>query len=338
MDFPFSLTMTEMTESAGRIIPVSADVVYDLVIAGGGPAAMTAAVYAMRKGMKTALVTPSFGGQLAETAAVENYLGYRFIEGTALSTKFLDQVRQFELAVAEGSPVVSMRAGTPHRFVCANGMILSGLCALIATGKSYRRLGVPGEKEFTGRGVSYCTICDAPLFAGRGVLVAGGGNSAASAALDLAKGSSKVTVVFRRERMTADEYLLRLMREHSNIELRPGTVIEAITGNSSVSSVRLKSVSGETSSLPVSGVFIEVGLIPNSSFAEGVVARNDAGEIIADARCATNVPGIFAAGDVTDVPFKQIIIAAGEGAKAALSAYDYIRAMSKEEADAADKR
>lgn len=338
MDFPFSLNFPDMNETADRVTPASADVVYDLVIAGGGPAAMTAAVYAMRKGMKAALVTPSFGGQLAETASVENYLGYRFIEGNSLSAKFLDQVRQFELAVAEGSPVVSMRAGSPHRLVCANGMILSGLCVLVATGKSYRRLGVPGEKEFTGRGVSYCTICDAPLFAGREVAVVGGGNSAASAALDLVKASSKVTVVFRRERMTADEYLLSLMREHSSIVLRPESVVEEIEGRGSVSSVRLRSVHGGVEVIPVSGVFIEAGLIPNSSFAEGVVARNDEGEIIVDACCATNVPGIFAAGDVTDVPFKQVIIAAGEGAKAALSAYEHIRTMRKEDSDAADQR
>ncbi len=311
--------------SEKNFLPLDASVLYDVLILGGGPAGCTAAVYCMRKGVKTGIIVMKPGGQVSETYGIENYMGYRHIEGADLVEKFRDQVLQFGISYEEGTAVASVQAGTPHRVVLEDGRAYSARAIVAATGKSSRRLGVPGEEEFLGRGVAYCSTCDAPFFAGRRVAVAGGGNSAVEAAIDLARVATGVTVVQFLDGLTADAVLTESLARHPNVEIVTGHEVVRIEGDTAVSAVRVRErSSGAERDLAVDGIFVEIGLVPNSAPFRDAVRLNDAGEIAVDCGCRTSVPGIFAAGDVTDVPFKQIIVAAGEGAKAALAACEYV--------------
>jgi alkyl hydroperoxide reductase subunit F len=324
MDFNFSFDSLQTLSSESTVTKVTNDAIFECVIIGGGPAAMTAAVYMMRKGVSAALVTENFGGQVIETSGIENYMGYRYIEGAQLAMKFREQVRQFSIAITENTAVIRIESGNPHSIFLSSGMKIYGKTVIIASGKSWRKLGVPGEKEFTGKGVAYCTICDAPLFKDRDVIVVGGGNSGVESAIDLARVASHVTLIQNLDALTADEILKKTISTFKNVTFLFKYTVDSIHGDSAVRSVRVRSIDDNSEKdISVSGIFVEIGLVPNSSFADSV-ARNVSGEITINARCETNVHGIFAAGDVTDVPFKQIIIAAGEGAKAALSAYEYI--------------
>lgn len=322
MEFNLS-TVSFISEK--NFLPVDESKVYDVIITGGGPAGLTAAVYCMRKGVSTALVVKSIGGQVAETSSIENYMGYRYISGVELVDRFREQVQQFSIGYDEGHDVTSVEAGPVKNLWLDDGRKLSAKALIIASGKSWRKLGVPGESEFTGRGVAYCTICDAPLFAAKRVVVAGGGNSAAGSAIDLAATASAVTIIHRRDSLRADGILLERLAAFKNVNYIYDTVITDINGDSAVRSVRLKNLKDNTGSVfETDGVFVEIGLDPNSGFARGTVETNSYGEIVVDRDCATSAEGIFAAGDVTSVRYKQIIIAAGEGAKAALSACDYV--------------
>jgi NADH-dependent peroxiredoxin subunit F len=325
MDFNLGFESLQSITKESTVRTLTADELYQSLIIGGGPAALTAAVYLMRKGVSAGLVTESYGGQVVETAGIENYMGYHYIDGSDLADKFKEQVRQFPIAIADGVRVVLMKAGDPHQVTLSDGRIISSKTVIIATGKSWRKLGVPGEKELTGHGVAYCTICDAPLFKDKDVIVVGGGNSGVESALDLLRVASHVTIVQNLDKLTADQILIDKILPFKNLSIIYKHSVEKIIGDKNVKSVMLKSLETEQKiELAVSGIFIEIGLVPNSSFVEGVVSLNKFREILIDARCSTSVPGIFAAGDVTDVPYKQIIIAAGEGAKAALSAYDFL--------------
>lgn len=298
---------------------------YDVIILGGGPAALTAAVYCMRKAVSTGLITMDFGGQVAETSSVENYMGYKYIEGIDLVDKFREQVRQFPIGISEGRKIAAISDGAIKHATLDDGSVYQSRTLIIATGKSWRRLNVPGEREFTGRGVAYCATCDAPLFSGKRVIVVGGGNSGIEAAIDLARVAEQVTVVQFLSRLTADTILVEKLRQYPNVNLLYEHEITEIKGAQAVESATVKNrQSEETRDIPASGIFIEIGLLPNSDFSRGVLEHNENNEIIVDCACRTSCPGIFAAGDVTSVPYKQIIIAAGEGAKAALSACDYI--------------
>lgn len=325
MDLNLKLNSFEGIADNSAAVPVSPDTVYEALIIGGGPAAMTAAVYLMRKGINTALVTDNFGGQVVETSGIENYMGYRYIEGAELALKFREQLQKFRIAVKEKTRVLKIMNDTPFSVMLSDETIVKAQTIIIASGKTWKKLDIPGEKEFTGRGVAYCTICDAPLFRDRNVVVVGGGNSGVESAIDLAKIASHVTVVQNLSHLTADRTLIDAMMNYTNISIIPESIVTGVSGRDKVESVSIRSLedSGERD-IPADGVFIAVGLVPNSAFAAGVVTCNRAGEIEIDSRCATSVRGIFAAGDVTTVPFKQIIIAAGEGAKAALSAHDYL--------------
>ncbi len=299
--------------------------VYDVLIIGGGPAGLTAAVYCMRKGISAGIVIKDMGGQMAETSGIENYLGYRYINGVELTDKFREQVLQFGIAFREGQEAVSLIDGEVKKTTLDDGTLIESRTVIIASGKSYRKLGVKGEKELTGHGVAYCSICDAPFFADRPVAVIGGGNSGIEAAIDLAKVATRVTVVQNLDSLTADRILADRLAEFGNVEYIFGHSVSEITGDEKVRGVRLKDLkTGRERELEVQGVFIQIGLVPNSGFVKGLVEFNDYGEILVDNACRTSRPGIFAAGDVTTVPFKQIIIAGGEGAKAALSASDFL--------------
>lgn len=299
---------------------------YELLIIGAGPAGLTASVYAARKRLKVLLLSKDLGGQPLLTSEIENYMGYQYITGPELVAKFHEQVRQFPIAMAIGEEAVRLAAEEAGFEVATrSGRAFIGKAVIIATGKRPRELGVPGERELLGRGVSYCAVCDAPLFAGREVAVIGGGNSALTAVADLIKIASKIYLIHRSLRLEADPILVERARASEKVFPLLGYIVKEILGEGRVRGMIIASrETGKAEQLPVEGVFIEIGLIPNSEFARGLVALNEEGEIIVDCACRTNVPGIFAAGDVTSVPEKQIIVAAGEGAKAALSAYNYL--------------
>ncbi|MCG8570512.1 MAG: FAD-dependent oxidoreductase [Spirochaetes bacterium] len=320
----FNLNMNQFSTKP-ESVPLEQNKTYDVLIIGGGPAAMTAAVYCIRKGLDTGLITQSFGGQVAESAGIENFMGYKYIEGLDLVAKFKDQIQQFEIAVREGYVAKSMHPGKPHQVILENGENYQAKTLIIATGKSPRRLNAPGEKEFQGRGVAYCATCDAPFYKGKKTAVIGGGNSGMEAAIDLAKVAEKVTLIQRNDRLRADDIVIKRAKSYSNFEILFNHQIKSIQGNQKVESLELiNTVNHQTTQFPLDGVFIEIGLKPNTDFVKNVLKLNEYGEIIVDCACRTSEPGIFAAGDVTTVTFKQIIIAAGEGAKAALTASDFL--------------
>lgn len=311
--------------SEHRTVPLDASFLYDVLIVGGGPAAMTAAVYCMRKGVKTGFITKDIGGQVGETSGIENYLGYKYIEGHELVTKFAEQVKQFEIALKEGASVTKISDGNEKIVMLDNGEKFRAKAIILATGNRWKRLNVPGEERLVGKGVAYCTICDAPFFAGKKVVVVGGGNSGVEGAIDLAKVAKEVTIVQFLEKLTADKILIDKLHEFSNVSILYEHEVKEIQGTERVTGVIvIDRKSKQEKLISVDGVFVQIGLSPNSDMVKGVVALNDRGEIMVDCACKTSVEGIFAAGDVTSVPYKQIIIAAGEGAKAALSACDYV--------------
>lgn len=301
---------------------------YDLMIVGGGPAGMTAAVYAARKRVDTLLLAQEVGGQAGKTAGIENYMGYQYIEGPELMQKFEEQVRQFPLKQIVGQEAVGLsRVGSAFELLTASGESYQAKAAIIATGKRPRQLNVPGEERLLGRGVSYCVICDGPLFDGQDVVIIGGGNSALEAALDMVKVANHIYLVANHS-LTGDAILIERLHQASNVTILLEHDVVRIDGDKVVESVTLKDRSADLErAFPATGVFVEIGLIPNSEFASGLVRLNELREIQINCCCETGVPGLFAAGDVTSVPEKQIVVAAGEGAKAALQAHHYLRLL-----------
>ena len=286
---------------------------------------MTAAVYCLRKGMVTGLITRQIGGQMAETAGIENYSGYRYINGPELADKFHEQVIQFGINFENNANVTSIKDGLIKEVLLDDGRIFKTRTIIIASGRLSRKLNVPGEKENIGHGVAYCAICDAPFYMGKKVVVAGGGNSGIGAAIDLAPIATHVTIVQRRDRLIADKLLIDKLKHYDNVEIILSHVVKEIAGHGRVEGVIAENrETGELITILADGIFVEIGSVPNSDLAKGVVAMNENHEILVDESCRTDKPGIFAAGDVTDVPYKQIIIACGDAAKAALAATDYI--------------
>lgn len=299
---------------------------YDLIILGAGPAGMTAGVYAARKMMETLVITTDVGGQMLWTKDVENYMGYRYITAPELIHKFDEQVEQFpniEISLADPvEKVDKIDGGFSVR--TRNGIDYTAITVIVATGKRPRRLGVPGEEKLTGRGVAYCSTCDAPLFAGKKVAVAGGGNSAAEAVVELMGIAEHVSIINVSDNWQADAILIGRIKEKENVTMMPATSITEVMGESRLESIKVRpAAGGSEKTLPMEGLFVEVGLSPNGQPVAHLVKLTEAGEIPVDDRCRTEIEGLFAAGDVTTVPEKQIIVSAGEGAKAALSAYKY---------------
>ena len=305
---------------------VNVNEIYESFIIGGGPAAMTAAVYLMRKGIKTAIVAGKIGGQVGDTKGIENYMGYNYIEGDELVTKFSSQVRQFEIAFRENTFVENIRVEDGIKFIkLSDGIEYRAKTVIIAAGSKWRQLNVPGEDKLRGRGVCYCAICDGPFFKGLDIAVVGGGNSGVEAALDLSKMVKSIKVLEFTDKLNADKALVDKLLETPNIEAITSAQVVEILGDQGVSGIKYKDrVSGEEKIVEVEGVFVEIGLVPNSQFVEGLVELNKFKEIVVNKSCETTIEGIYACGDITDVPFKQIIIASGEGAKAALSACEYL--------------
>jgi alkyl hydroperoxide reductase subunit F len=302
---------------------------HDLIIAGGGPAGMTAAVYAARKKLDAILISKDIGGQVNWTLGIENYMGYQFIEGPELIRKFEEQVKQFPLGVELGETVITVgRSNGGFEVRTESGKTFRSRAVIVASGKRPRPLNVPGEDKLVGRGVTYCAVCDGPLFAGMKVAVIGGGNSALEAADDMLKIAEHIYLVSLTQ-LTGDAVLVDRVKRGKNITMFLEHEVMEILGKNMVSGVRIRDLkSGEEKELDVSGVFVEIGLIPNSDLVKGLVELNQWGEIKVNCRNETNIPGLFGAGDVTDVPEKQIAIAVGEGAKAALQAHRYLQRLA----------
>jgi thioredoxin-disulfide reductase len=297
--------------------------IYDLIIVGAGPAGITASVYAARKRIDFLVVTGDIGGQTAWSGDIENYTGYQFITGPELVRKFEEHMRSYDANVKEGEGVIEVeRLGEVISIKTNHAHEYQARTVIIASGKRSKELGVPGEKEFKNKGVTYCATCDGPLFSGKTVAVIGGGNSALDAVLQLERIARKVYLVNNAPRLRGDTIMRQKVENSGNVEILNDSAVITILGDKFVNSLTVKS-GKEERSLAVEGIFVEIGLKPNSDFVKAV-EKNDLGEIKVNNRNETNVPGIFAAGDVTDVPEKQIVIAAGEGSKACLSAFRYL--------------
>ncbi len=303
----------------------SRHILYDMIIIGGGPAGLSAAIYAARKVLKTLLVSKDIGGQVVWTYDLDNYLGFSQVETADLIAKFEDHVKKYDVKKLVGVEVKALELdGKIKKVITSEGKTYLAKTVVIATGKRPKPLDVPGEKEFIGMGVTYCSTCDAPLFAGLDVSVAGGGNSALEAVIDLTKVAQKIYMVSMTP-LTGDQILQDKVTSSPKVKIFTEHEILRIVGDSAIEGIEIKSLhSGKVKRLSVAGIIVEIGLLPNSELAVDTLQTNRIGEIVIDARCRTGVAGVFACGDVTDVPFKQVIVAAGEGAKAALSAYDYI--------------
>ncbi|MDD5044416.1 MAG: FAD-dependent oxidoreductase [Candidatus Omnitrophica bacterium] len=296
--------------------------IFDLIVIGAGPAGITASIYAVRKRMKLLVITKDIGGQTAISGDVENYTGYQFITGPDLTQKFEEHLRKFGIDLKEGEEVLQIqKEGELVRIKTDKGEYVSRTL-IIASGKRSRQLNVPGEKEFKNKGLTYCATCDAPLFQGKDVAVIGGGNSALDAALQLIKIAKKVYIINNTPALGADAIMREKAMQSSIVTIFNNAQVLEITGDSFVKALKMKE-NGKERILPVEGIFVEIGLLPNTGFAREI-ERNQYEEIKVNNRNETNIPGIFAAGDVTDVPEKQIIIAAGEGSKASLSAFKYL--------------
>jgi alkyl hydroperoxide reductase subunit F len=315
----------ELYEKLGEAARGPASSVHDMIIVGAGPAGLSAAIYAARKVLKTLIVSEDIGGQVAWTYDVDNYLGFSQIETADLIAKFEEHVEKYGVEKLIGVQVKALElTGKTKKVITTDDKAYLARTVLIATGKHPRPLNVPGEKEFVGMGVAYCSTCDAPLFADLDVAVAGGGNSALGAAIDLIKVARKVYVVSLTP-LTGDPILQEQVIKSAKVEVFTEYKILRIVGDSAVRGLEMESLkTGEARALDVQGVFVEIGLLPNSALVVDTLETNCIGEIVVDSRCHTGVAGVFACGDVTDVPYKQIIVAAGEGAKAALAAHDYI--------------
>lgn len=298
---------------------------YDLIIIGAGPAGITAAVYAARKRLNFLVVSKDIGGQTAWSGDVGNYTGYQFITGPDLAAKFEEHMRAYNIDVKEPEEAVEVnRTGDAIKLRTDKG---SYECKtlIVASGKVSRELGVPGEREFRNKGLTYCATCDGPLFGGKDVAVIGGGNSALDAALQMMKIARRIYLINNTAKLGGDEIMRMKVEAAKTVTVMNDSRVTAITGDKMVTGIKVKSGDKEEA-LAVQGVFVEIGLVPNSGLMRDV-AKNKLGEIMVNCRNETSVPGIFAAGDVTDVPEKQIIIAAGEGSKAALAAFKYLNQM-----------
>ncbi|MFH1438727.1 MAG: FAD-dependent oxidoreductase [Pseudomonadota bacterium] len=330
MEIPgFTLDISMLGQQAKRPDPGET---YDLLILGGGPAAMSAAVYAVRKMMKTAVLAKDIGGQVGETSQIENYLGFQTITGTDLVAKFKEHAKAFDIPIELGEKVTKIRKdGDLFKVRLEGGGEFTGKSGVLSTGTRHRPLGVPGEKELMGKGVAICSICDAPFFKDKKVVVAGGGNSAFTAALDVLKVAEKVTIINYSKGWKADEIMIESVKKFGDkLLMLDGHAVLSIDGSGQVEAVRVRDRdTNEEKVLPADGIFIEIGLLPNSDPVRDLALLNKHGELIVDYKCATSVEGLFGAGDVTTVPYKQIVVSAGEGAKAALAAYDYLVAHGR---------
>jgi len=305
--------------------------VYDLIIIGGGPAGITAGIYSARQKLNTMLITKSFGGQISRKAVpIENYPGLGTVSSVELIQKFEKHLKEHPIEIMLDSTSKIKKEGNVFSVLTGSRKTFKSKTVIIASGADPRPLEVPGEKEFIGKGVSYCVACDGPLFAGKDLVVAGGGNSAFEAALSLSNYANKIYIIERSLKIRADKENQERVKKTGKIEVITGAVLKNIAGDNFVRTISyLDGKSKKTVKLSVSGIFVEIGSQPATSFVKGLVDFSDKDEIVIDSYTArTKTPGLFAAGDVSDCPFKQIVVAAGEGAKAAMAASTYLQKQS----------
>jgi len=300
--------------------------VFDMLIVGGGPAASAAAIYAARKGIRIGIVADRFGGQVLDTLGIENFISVQETEGPKLVQDLEQHVKSYDVDVMKLQRASALIPGDLFTLQLESGASLQAKSVIIATGARWRELNVPGEQEYRNRGVAYCPHCDGPLFKGKPVAVVGGGNSGVEAAIDLAGLVSHVTLIEYDVKLRADEVLQRKLRSLSNVTIITSAQTTEVTGDGNkVNGLRYRDrQSGSEKLISLNGIFVQIGLLPNTDWIKDTIALSARGEIEIDAHGQTSVPGVFAAGDVTTVPYKQIIIAMGEGSKAALGAFDYL--------------
>ncbi|MCX8146601.1 MAG: alkyl hydroperoxide reductase subunit F [Azovibrio sp.] len=302
---------------------------FDVLVVGGGPAGAAAAIYAARKGIRTGVVAERFGGQVLDTLAIENFISVKQTEGPKLAMALEQHVREYEVDVMnlqKAEALIPGENGGPIQVKLASGAVLKSKTVILATGARWREMNVPGEAEYRARGVAFCPHCDGPLFKGKRVAVIGGGNSGVEAAIDLAGVVSHVTLLEFGAQLRADAVLQKKLYSLPNVTvIKEAQTTEVLGDGQKVTGLTYKDrASGTLHRLELEGIFVQIGLLPNTDFLKGTVALSPFGEIVVDAKGQTSVPGVFAAGDCTTVPYKQIIIAMGEGAKASLAAFDHL--------------
>ena len=330
MELPEILAKIDTGAAARDAAKLSTKAPFDVLVVGGGPAGAAAAIYAARKGIRTGIVAERFGGQTLDTLGIENFISVPETEGPKFAAALEAHVRVYDVDIMANQKVDQLvpaaQAGGYATVKLNNGAELKSRTVIVATGARWRNVNVPGEQEYKTKGVAYCPHCDGPLFKGKRVAVIGGGNSGVEAAIDLAGVVAHVTLVEFADQLKADAVLVNKLKSLPNVEIHVNAQTTEITGDGhKVNGLKYKDrVSGEEHTVALEGVFVQIGLVPNSEFLKGTLELSKFGEIVVDAKCHTSVPGVYGAGDVTTVPYKQIIIATGEGAKAALSAFDHL--------------
>ncbi|NWB67925.1 alkyl hydroperoxide reductase subunit F [Pseudomonas sp. I8001] len=309
---------------------ISAKDAFDVLVVGGGPAGSAAAIYAARKGIRTGVAAERFGGQVLDTMSIENFISVQETEGPKLASALEAHVRQYDVDIMNLQRATALipakNNGELHEIRFESGATLKSKTVILATGARWREMGVPGEQEYKAKGVCFCPHCDGPLFKGKRVAVIGGGNSGVEAAIDLAGIVSHVTLLEFDSKLRADAVLQRKLYSLPNVDVITSALTSEVKGDGQkVIGLAYKDRdSGEFKTIDLEGIFVQIGLLPNTDWLKGTVELTPRGEIIVDARGETSLPGVFAAGDVTTVPYKQIVIAVGEGAKASLSAFDHL--------------
>ncbi|MBN59625.1 alkyl hydroperoxide reductase subunit F [Thalassolituus sp. UBA3500] len=301
---------------------------FDVLVVGGGPAGASAAIYAARKGIRTGIVADRFGGQVADTVGIENFISVPYTEGPKLVAHLEEHVKEYDVDVMKAQKAVGVRKTDSGltEVELANGAVLSGKSVILATGARWREMNVPGEQEYRNKGVAYCPHCDGPLFKGKKVAVIGGGNSGIEAAIDLAGIVEHVTVLEFSDTLRADAVLVKKAESLPNVEIiKQAMTTEVLGDGQRVTGLQYKDrETDQTHIVELAGIFVQIGLVPNTEFLKDTVTLTERGEVVIDDHGQTNIPGIFAAGDCTNVPYKQIIISMGAGATAALGAFDHL--------------
>ncbi len=322
MDFSLNLGVLD----DGKLRKMEESEIYDVIVIGSGPAAVSAAVYSVRKGLSTAMVGLKVGGQVLDTNEIENIIGTKSTTGAKYAETLESHLKEYEVAYKEGHLAKEIKEDGKDKIVVTDdGKNYKTRTVIIATGAKHRHLNIPGEEEYTGKGVHYCSTCDGPFYKGLSVAVIGGGNSGVEAALDLSGIAKDVTLIEFMPELKADQVLQQKLSERENIKVLKNSAVKEVKGSEFVEELMYTDRETEkATSIKVDGMFIEIGLSANSDIVKGLVEVNQIGEIVIDSSNMTSVKGIFAAGDVTTVKQKQIVIAVGEGAKAALGAFEYL--------------
>ncbi|MGE6257632.1 alkyl hydroperoxide reductase subunit F [Heyndrickxia sporothermodurans] len=298
---------------------------YDVLVVGGGPAGASAAIYAARKGIRTGIVAERFGGQILDTLSIENFISIKATEGPKLAQALEDHLKEYNIDVMDLQRAKRLEKKDLFEIELENGAVLKSKTVIISTGARWRNINVPGEQELKNKGVAYCPHCDGPLFSGKDVAVIGGGNSGIEAAIDLAGIVKHVTVFEFAPQLKADQVLQKRLNSLPNVTVVTNAATKEITGTDNVTGITYTDrETGDEHHIELQGVFVQIGLVPNTEWLDGTLERNRIGEIIVDKRGATTIPGVFAAGDCTDSAYNQIIISMGSGATAALGAFDYL--------------